>query len=156
MVLHTATRILGRAEAAQDVHQEVFLAIWQRWAKFDHPIRWPGYLYRTTVHKAIDRVRQEQKWPDSLEVVDQNPVDGTPEPHQHLSAQELQERLRWCIARLPERQAQVFIMSRLEGINQSQIAEHLECAQETVRVHLHRALRNLTDLMREYLEGGAD
>ena len=138
------------------MHQEVFLAIWQRWAKFDHPIRWPGYLHRTTVRKAIDSIRKEQRWPDSLEVLEQTPVDHSPEPHQHLNAQELQERLRWCIARLPERQAQVFIMSRLEGVNQSQIAEHLECAQETVRVHLHRALRSLTDLMREYLEGGAD
>lgn len=156
MVLYTATRILGRPDAAQDVHQEVFLAIWQRWAKFEQPINWPGYLYRVTISKAIDRIRREQKWPDSLEVLEETPADRNPEPYHQLNAQELQERLRWCIARLPERQSQVFVMSRLEGLKHKEIAGHLACTQETVRVHLHRALRNITDLMREYLEGGTD
>lgn len=156
MVLNTATHFLGRAEAAQDVHQEVFLAIWQHWTTFEPPVHWPGYLYRATVSKAIDRIRSEQNWPDSPDGLEQTAADHPPEPSHQLNVLELKERLRWCVARLPERQAQVFVMSRLEGLSPADIARHLDCSQETIRVHLHRALRSLTDLMREYLAEGID
>lgn len=152
MVLQTAARVLGDAEAAQDVHQEVFLAIWQRWAKLDRRVSWPGYLYRTTVHKAIESIRRKKKWPDSLEDRDPAPRRHD-EPSDHLAAQECQEKLRLCVGRLPEKQAQVFVLSRFEGLGHAEIAEFLHCSQETVRVHLHRALRSLTESMREFREG---
>jgi RNA polymerase sigma-70 factor (ECF subfamily) len=53
-VLNVALRITGDAQAAQDVYQEVFLAIWQRWHTFNGTVRWGAYLYRVTVRKALE------------------------------------------------------------------------------------------------------
>lgn len=156
MVLNTAFRVLGDAQSAQDVHQEVFLAIWQRWANLDRKVSWPGYLYRTTVRKAIDMIRKDKPWPDSLEGLERSPQAPNQRPHQILVAQELQERLRGCIAQLPERQAHVFVLSKLEGHKHAEIAACLDCSEGTVRVHLHRALQRLSELMRDYMEVGAD
>ena len=57
-MLSTAMRILGNSEKAQDVHQEVFLAIWKRWHKYNGRTNWNAYLYRAAVQKAIEFAKQ--------------------------------------------------------------------------------------------------
>ena len=44
LVLNVAIRILGDAELAKDVHQEVFLAVWRTWDSFKKDTNWRGYL----------------------------------------------------------------------------------------------------------------
>ena len=57
-VLRTALRVLHDASLAQDVHQEVFLAIWRRWHRYNGSTNWPAYLYRATVRKALEVAQQ--------------------------------------------------------------------------------------------------
>jgi RNA polymerase sigma-70 factor (ECF subfamily) len=59
-VLGVAARILGNTADAQDVHQEVFLAIWRRWDTYDGQTNWGAYLYRTTVRKALELARRSR------------------------------------------------------------------------------------------------
>ena len=148
-VLNTATRIVGDSQKAQDVHQEVFLAIWRRWHKFNGRTNWGAYLYRTTVRKAIElakKSRTETSLPEQVEssAVMENP-DGP------LKTAELQKKLARCLGGLPKRQADVFVLSRIEGLQHKKIAEILGCSQETVRVHLHRAMKRLAAELSGYL-----
>jgi RNA polymerase sigma-70 factor (ECF subfamily) len=63
---------------------------------------------------------------------------------------ELQEVLARNLARLPKRQADVFVLSRIEGLGAGEIAEILGCSQQTVRVHLHRAIKRLARELSDY------
>lgn len=148
-VLNTAMRILGDTEKAQDVHQEVFLAIWKRWYKYDGLTNWDAYLYRATVRKAIwfaKRARTEQPLRQQLEY-----AASEEKPDESLRTAELQQKLAGCLARLPKRQTEVFVLSRIEGFKAKKIAELLGCSQETVRVHLHRAIKRLAIELSDYL-----
>jgi len=158
-VLGTATRVLRDANLAQDVHQEVFLAVWRRWHRYNGDVNWPAYLYRATVRKALELARrragrvptracpsstgQEQTTPDGV---------TTNEPGDAMQADELQQRLAAALARLPRRQADVFILSRMEKRETGEIARFLGCSEPTVRVHLHRAVLKLAEELREYLD----
>ena len=148
-VLSTAMRILGNSEKAQDVHQEVFLAIWKRWHKYNGRTNWNAYLYRAAVRKAIEfakRSRAEQS-------MQQQSKYGTSagQPDDSLRTVELQQMLARYLAKLPKRQADVFVLSRIEGLKHDQIAEILGCSQKTVRVHLHRAVKQLARELGDYL-----
>lgn len=140
-VLNTAVRILGDAEQAQDVHQEVFLAIWKRWHKYNGRTNWNAYLYRVTVRKAIEFARRSRT-EHSLRRQVQNGLSEQM-PDGVLRTAELQKKLTRSLARLPKRQADAFVLSRIEGLDARQIAEILGCSPRTVRVHLHRALKRL-------------
>jgi RNA polymerase sigma factor (sigma-70 family) len=59
-VLNTALRIVGDFQCAQDIHQEVFLAILRRWHKFNGQTKWAAYLYRVTVRKAMELVKSRR------------------------------------------------------------------------------------------------
>jgi len=149
-VLNTATRVLGEHSKAQDVHQEVFLAIWRRWHKFNGKTNWPAYLYRTTVRKAIEFAARSKTEPLADQQIESSSARDNPEGP--LRAAELQRKLTLCLARLPKRQADVFVLSRIEGLAHKEIAEILGCSQRTVGVHLHRALKRLANELRDYLD----
>jgi RNA polymerase sigma-70 factor (ECF subfamily) len=147
-VLNTAIRILGDSQKAQDVHQEVFLAIRRRWHKYNGKTNWGAYLHRTTVRKAIEfakRSRAEQL----VERQPRNPVSNEG-PDGRLRTAELKQKLVKCLARLPKRQADAFVLARIEGLEHNRVAEVLGCSQETVRVHLHRATKRLALELSDY------
>jgi RNA polymerase sigma-70 factor (ECF subfamily) len=148
-VLNTAARVLGDRQAAQDVHQEVFMAIWRRWGKFNGETNWQGYLYRTTVRKAMEYAKKQRSF--SIEDRQITPRAAGEKPDSNLRALELQKKLSVQLSKLPDRQADVFVLSRIEGLTSEEIGTILGCSHETVRVHLHRAMKRLTVELSDYL-----
>lgn len=148
-VLNTAIRILGDRQKALDVHQEVFLAIWQRWNNFNGHTKWSSYLYRTTVRKAIELAKKSRKEIPTENLPEKNSVDI---PENRLKENELKEMIRKGLLKIPQRQADVFVLAKLEGLKTKEIAEILQCAEQTVRVHLHRAVKHLAEELKGYLK----
>ncbi len=150
-VLGTATRVLRDANLAHDVHQEVFLAVWRRWPRYNGNVNWPAYLYRATVRKALELARRRagsvpaRAYLPSTREERITPDDG-------MQTDELQHKLAAALARLPRRQADAFILSRIEKRETTEIAKLLGCSEPTVRVHLHRAVLKLAEELREYLD----
>jgi RNA polymerase sigma-70 factor (ECF subfamily) len=159
LVLGTAARVLGDANLAHDVHQEVFLAVWRRWHMYNGSVNWPAYLYRATVRKALELARRRAGsvpvrayLPSTRE--EKITPDGvtTNEPDEAMQADELQQKLAAALARLPRRQADAFVLSRIEKLETAEIARLLGCSEPTVRVHLHRAVAKLAVELHEYLD----
>ena len=73
-------------------------------------------------------------------------------PDGPIRTAELQRRLAECLGKLPRREAEVFVLARIEGLEYGEIAQMLGCSQETVRVHLHRATKKLAAEFSDYLE----
>ncbi len=152
-VLRTATRILRDANLAHDVHQEVFLAIWRRWHKYNGQVNWPAYLYRATVRKALELARRRIVCSVPVRASRETPYGVTTNgPDGALVAGELQQRLAAALGRLPRREADAFVLSRLERLETAEIARIMGCAESTVRVHLHRAVVKLASELHEYLD----
>jgi RNA polymerase sigma-70 factor (ECF subfamily) len=148
VVLRTAARILGDTQQAQDVHQEVFLEIWRRWHKYDGRTNWNAYLYRTTVRSAI-RFAKKSRIGQLIRRQPEN-FTKTSNPDENLRTAELQQKLAGSLAKLPKRQAEVFVLSRIEDLENEKIAGLLGCSQKTVRVHLHRAVKQLAGELSDY------
>ena len=148
-VLNVALRVLGDPETAKDVYQEVFLAIWRRWHTYNGTVNWGPYLYRVTVRKALELARARGPVAEAPEGCE--PESPGPDPDTSLRLQDLQKKLTESLAKLPKRQADVFVLSRIEGLDHSAVAKTLNCSQDSVRVLLHRAVRHLAREMSEYL-----
>ncbi len=148
-VLNVALRVLGDPETAKDVYQEVFLAIWRRWHTYNGTVNWGPYLYRVTVRKALELARARGSVAEAPEGCE--PESSGSDPDTSLRLQDLQKKLTQSLAKLPKRQADVFVLSRIEGLDHLAIAETLRCSQNSVRVLLHRAVKQLAHEMSEYL-----
>lgn len=139
--MDVALRILGDADLANDVYQEVFLAIWRRWDRYDDQLNWGAYLYRVTIRKAMELAKRRRPVPATMD--GREPPSAGADPGMAVRFDELQQELTKSLARLPKRQADVFVLSRIEGLDHAAIAEILDCSRNTVRVSLHRAIRQL-------------
>lgn len=149
LVLNVALRILGNADSARDVHQEVFLAIWRTWDSLQKDTNWRGYLYRVTVRKAFEFIKQSSLIP--IKESENDCLLSRERPDAAILTKELWQKVTESLAHLPERQAEVFVLSRIEGLNYEDISEIMGCSQSTVRVHLHRALERLAQELKSYL-----
>lgn len=153
-VLNAALRLVRDENTAGDVQQEVFLAIWRQ-KRGRCVTDWKAYLYRTTIRKAMEQIRKMKTFPTSSVPYDHPACGDANRPENRLIASETRRHLARCISELPDKQAQAFTLLRIEGLSYPQAAEIMDCRQETVRVHLHRGLKQLAALMLPYLEKGA-
>lgn len=151
-------RMLGSAEAADDLAQEVFLRIWQAPEKFDAgrgPFR--HWLARVAANAAIDRLRERkvQSLDDDADGGGQALADTLADPQPDPEAQAVRvqhlRRLREAVARLPERQRLAISLAHDLGHGNMEIAEIMGVSVEAVESLLARARRTLKERLRQEL-----
>ena len=72
-----------------------------------------------------------------------------PSPEDHVLGRERRQKLAAALARLPERQRSVFMLSHYEGCTSREVSALTGLNESTVRVHLFRAIRRLRTLLAE-------
>ena len=144
-VLRVAWRILGHAEDAEDVAQEVFLDAMEIASRT--PIRrWEGFLHRLATCRALERLRRRKRWLPIDTSIAGSSADG---PEEAVIGLELARRLREAIARLPEREAEVFCLHYFEDLDNQAVAETLGIRAGAARAALHKARLKLERLLSE-------
>jgi RNA polymerase sigma-70 factor (ECF subfamily) len=74
-------------------------------------------------------------------------VSGGPSPEDTLLSRERRREIAAALARLPERQRAVFVLSHVEGHTSREVSALTGLNESTVRVHLFRAIRKLRTLL---------
>jgi RNA polymerase sigma factor (sigma-70 family) len=123
-----ARMILGWAGEAEEVAQEAFIRVHERWASLDRP---DAFLYTATVNLCRSLLRRRaverrHRAADPI-TVGEPAVDET-----------------WqAVQKLPFRQRAVLVLRYYADLPESEIAEILDCRIGTVKSARHRALRTL-------------
>ena len=73
-------------------------------------------------------------------------VDETPSPEQEVSDRDELRRVGEAIALLPAMCRQVFVLRRVEGLSQREIADRLGIAEKTVEKHISKGVRILMNI----------
>lgn len=140
-VYRVAMLMTGSRAAAEDVAQDVFLAVMRDAGRFE-PGRasvsaWLCGIARNHARRRLDRDRRTVSLPDTettppLAVVHPDPVG-------ELSAAEDVSTLRRAVLSLPIRYREVVVLCDLQDLSYTDAAAALQCAVGTVRSRLHRA-----------------
>ncbi|MBX9625443.1 MAG: sigma-70 family RNA polymerase sigma factor [Gemmataceae bacterium] len=136
-VWRTVYRVLGHHADALDCYQDVFLDA-HRAAGRSPVSDWAAFLAALASRRAIDRLRGRTRLRGRVTNLDHDPA-GAADPAEAAAVAELTARVRDRLAELPERQAEVFWLSCVEGLPHDRIAAHLKTSPGAVRVLLHRA-----------------
>ncbi len=73
------------------------------------------------------------------------------EPGELLEVKEIREVVHKTLEELPEKPAQIFRMSRYEGMKYREIAEKLSISIKTVEANMGKALRIFRKNLQEYI-----
>jgi RNA polymerase sigma-70 factor, ECF subfamily len=148
-VLALARGLLGNAEAAADIGQEVFLAAYEQLGNFDSSrSRFITWLLTIARHKCLNAMKK--KAPVYLGTLTERPLTRTPEDD--LSEKETFARLDCVLAAMPAEQRVAFVLAEFEGLSHEEISEIEGVAAGTIRSRLSRAKAELRTQLGERKE----
>ena len=128
----------GSRSAAEDLAQEGFLAAhnaWDRVSLYEKPEAW---VRRVVANKSVSMFRRKMR---EAKAIAQLKPEASYLPRIAAEDDEFWKPVR----ALPKRQSQAIALHYLEELSVAEIAEILECAEGTVKVHLHKGRKRLAD-----------
>lgn len=142
-------RLTGRAAISEDLVQEVFLRV----LKYRHTYRGQGqfrtWLYQIARNARADHYRK--RWRET-ELADDKaaalPSLG-PMASDLLETAQDAALLRAALDRLPGDKREVLVLSRYHEMRYEEIGRVLGCTEGTVKVRVHRAIKELRDIYRQ-------
>jgi RNA polymerase sigma factor (sigma-70 family) len=138
-LLHWIARHRSNAAEAEDLLHEAFLRYELR--KRQGPITNPaGFLLRAAANLAVDEHRKRRHLaPQPFELACQLWPDPAPAIDETLQIQARLKRVWQGLERLGKRTREVFLMHRLEGCKQQDIAATLGISRSAVEKHIAKA-----------------
>lgn len=142
MVLSFLTARLNNRQLAEEVLQDVMLAVWDSAHTFEARSKVKTWLLVIARNRAINATRRKK-----LPVIQIDEVYGLrsedTSPMEALERQEQQDRVREAIKRLPDGQREVLVLVFYHQLTGVEVAEVLDISEGTVKSRLHRAKENL-------------
>ena len=146
-VYRFARLMSGSSPAAEDVVQEVFLALMKDAARYDAGrAALTTYLFGMARRVTRRRLLRERRFVEIGR--DQSTADVMPDASEALEHRDTLQRLRDAILSLPSRYREVVILCDLEGVTYETAAGSIGCAIGTIRSRLHRARQLLATKLR--------
>ncbi|MGH3745426.1 MAG: sigma-70 family RNA polymerase sigma factor [Mycobacteriales bacterium] len=145
-----ARRILGDEQLAQDVVQEVFLALWKDAQRYDaNRGGFATWLLSMTHHKAVDVVRREENLRKrrSAAEAQENFAPPVPQPDDQAWASLRRDRVRAALSRLPDRQREALGLAYYGGYTQREIAGLTASPLGTVKTRMFAGMKTLRGLL---------
>lgn len=133
---------------AQDIVQDIFIALWDGRKRLRITQSVSGYFYAAVRNRfyrlaATDKLRQDLAGALLNAVNSVNPATDSDMLHR-----ELQSLVEQIAEKLPGNMGRIFLMSRLEHLSNHEIADALALSEKTVRNQLSQANKK----MREHLK----
>jgi RNA polymerase sigma-70 factor, ECF subfamily len=162
MVFNLAGRLLGDAEEAKDVAQDVFLQVYRTLGRFEGRSSLKTWIYRIVVNQCHNRRRfwgrrkKDQSRPlEELTRADEaRLVAAEPGPFEQVRCQERSRRVQAALLGLSFEHRAILILHEVEGLSCQVISATLGVAEGTVKSRLSRAREALRVRLGPWLEEG--
>jgi len=154
--------LVGNADEAEDLAQEVFLRVYRARKKYRPRSKFSTWLFTIANNLALNCLRARQRKPVvPLSLHESGPLGPRPEeqlvhdpgtgPMQRVQKEELAERIREALDGLNERQRMAVVLNKFEDMNYAEIAEIMGLTTKAVKSLLSRARTNLRAALSGYV-----
>lgn len=141
-----ADRHVKDRKIAEDIVQELFIAVWESPKTYNSFIGLRAYLYDSVLHRCADIQKHqlvEDKYTEYL-TYEQTLEDDS------VQKEEIYRELYIAIDKLPGREREVLLLA-LEGKSNQEIAEQLELSVLTIKTHKKNAYNRLRERLGSFI-----
>jgi len=148
-----AHRIVGDAQAAEDVTQEAYISVWRSGARFDSTrgsVR--SWMLGIVRNRAIDALRRTASPARKLDFDDDSALEAEPAEERtdaEAIRRETASRVRGALGELPTEQSEVIGLAYFGGFTHSEIAEMLGMPLGTVKGRMRLGLEKIRYVLAE-------
>jgi RNA polymerase sigma-70 factor (ECF subfamily) len=158
-VLH---HLVGNAEEAEDLAQEVFLRVYRARKKYRARAKFSTWLFTIANNLALNSLRNRRRraavplvgsesGPLGPRPAEQLVLDRAGPPSQRMQQEELAAVIRKALDGLNERQRVAVILNKFEEMSYTEIAEVMGLTTKAVKSLLSRARMNLREALQSYI-----
>jgi len=162
MAYAQAYRILGDAQAAEDITQEAMLAAYQKIKQYRGG-SWRAWLLRIVTNGCYDYLRYHKRRPataleplsDQMENAGESAAwmrDSAETPEESVLRSELQKAIQHCLEDLPVDFRTVVVLVDIQGFDYREAAEVISRPVGTVRSRLARARSKMQACLQGFAE----
>lgn len=162
-VFHTALRVIGDEDLAQDAAQEAFISAFRNVSAFRGG-SFKAWLMRMVTNACYDEFRRQKRRPTTPLEPDAKQADGeemeSPRwladpnmtPAERSEADELEHAIQHCLDALPTDFRTVVVLADIQGMDYSEVAAASKVPLGTVKSRIARARLRLRECLRGFEE----
>jgi RNA polymerase sigma-70 factor, ECF subfamily len=150
-------KFIDDRDLVRDFVQDVFLTVWNSRQTLIIHTSLSSYIYKMAYYRCLNHLRQQKadkKYQNyaALKIKEAELIFFDPEYNSKGSIYftEIETILEKTIANLPEQCRNIFIMSRVDGLENKAIAEKLNLSVRTVESQIYKALKILKTELKDY------
>ncbi|MCE4565747.1 RNA polymerase sigma-70 factor [Maribellus sp. CM-23] len=143
-----ALRYIPDIDRAEDMVQDVFVALWEKRKELQIERNLKSYLLSTVKNHAINRIQRDKTNTVSLSKLE---IDLEESESEEFEKEELSVKLAEAIKTLPPACHNIFSLAYKENFTYQQIADELNLSKNTVKTQMGIAYRQLRDKLRQSL-----
>lgn len=139
-----------QASAADDVLQEIMLAVWNKAVSYDrNKSAVSTWIFTIARNKSIDRLRREQRHQATSDEPDLRADEGMTATDE-VFLDERKKAVHEALSALSPEQKEVVLLSFQKGLAHSEIADQFDLPLGTVKSRIRNALRHLRTQLGEF------
>ena len=145
-----AFSITGRKDIAEEVVQDVFYNIWKEREHIQIRLSIKNYLFGAVKNHSLNYKEHEDVHQRYQENVLSESQDTDLSPHELLEYKELEDLISKILNKMPARRRKIFLLHRMEGKKQKEIAGELAISIKTVEAEMTKAYQSLRQGIEKY------
>jgi RNA polymerase sigma-70 factor (ECF subfamily) len=151
-------KFIDDKEVARDIVQEIFFEFWENRFRTVIKSSLSAYLFKILHNKCLNYIRDSKVHGKYTSYVDLKLkeaelmfFDEDQGCYTSIFFKEIEEIFNSSVNSMPETCRQIFIMSRIDGLSNKEIADKLNISVRTVENQIYRALKTLKENLKDYL-----
>jgi len=137
-----------REDVANDIVQEVFIAIYEKSILKNYQGSLKAYLYTSVRNRCYNYLRDAKVEDRNMALYAEAAVYS--DNVDMIDREEILEKIREVLDELPEKCREVCLLRFVHGYKYSEISEQLRMNENTVKVQLHRGMDKLKHCFADY------
>ncbi len=145
-----ARHIVPDPTEAEEIVQDFFVHLWDSRKNIQQTSSLKSYFFVSVKNRAFNVLKKQQIREKTLNELQQM-VENDQLYHPDLFVvSELQEQITHALNKVPERAREIFLLSRLKGVPNDEIATQLNISKRTVETQISNALKILREELKQY------
>jgi len=144
MVYGIAYKFLNNHQDAEDITQETFLIVYRKLRNLRKTNSLTNWIYTITLNLVRENLRKKYRM-KTINNLNENLIFYN---NENNSNEEIKEKIRTAIEKLPEKQREAINLKFMEGLKIKEISKIMECKEGTIKAHIFRGIKTLRRILK--------